>query len=374
MGCEVKGLEGVIAGDTSISTVSSKKDMGLTYRGYSINDLAEHASFEEAVYLLIHGKLPNRKELEEYKAALLKIRGLPDGLKLILEKLPASAHPMDVLRTGCSALGAIEPEADKNDQYRIADRLLACFPYMLCYWYRFHQSGARISHDTGQPDMAGHFLTLLQGKHADELFRKAINTSLVLYAEHEFNASTFSARVTTSTLSDFYSAITAAIGTLRGPLHGGANEAAMKMIKPFHSPDEAESEVLRMLAAKKKIMGFGHRIYKNEPDPRSPIIKEWARRLSEAAGDMGHFQIFERIEQVVFREKKLFANVDFYGALTYKLCGVPTEMFTPVFVLARTSGWSAHIMEQRADNKLIRPNAEYIGPGPRAYVPVDERP
>ncbi len=375
MGCEVKGLEGVIAGDTAISTVG-KKDMGLTYRGYSVEDLSEHASFEEVAYLLIHDKLPNRRELEEYRTALVNMRGVPDRLKVILESLPPSSHPMDVLRTGCSALGAIEPETAEReqDQYRVADRLLASLPYMLLYWYRFHQDGVRISHETGQREMAGHFLALLNGMPPEAILRKAINASLVLYAEHEFNASTFSARVTASTLSDFHSAVTAAIGTLSGPLHGGANEQAMKMITPLHSPDEAEKEILRMLAAKKKVMGFGHRVYKKQPDPRSSIMKEWARRLSAEAGDMGLFSIFERVEEVVFREKKLFANVDFYGALTYHLCGIPTELFTPVFAIARVSGWAAHIIEQRADNKLIRPSAEYIGPEARAYVPLDERP
>ena len=375
MGCEVKGLEGVIAGDTAISTVG-KKDMGLTYRGYSVEDLSEHASFEEVAYLLIHDKLPNHRELEEYRTALVNMRGVPDRLKVVLESLPPASHPMDVLRTGCSALGAIEPETAEReqDQYRVADRLLASFPYMLLYWYRFHQSGARISHESGQREMAGHILALLNGMPPEAIVRKAINASLVLYAEHEFNASTFSARVTASTLSDFHSAVTAAIGTLSGPLHGGANEQAMKMITPLRSPDEAEKEILRMLAAKKKVMGFGHRVYKKLPDPRSSIMKEWARRLSAEAGDMGLFLIFERIEEVMFREKKLFANVDFYGALTYHLCGIPTELFTPVFALARVSGWAAHIIEQRADNKLIRPSAEYIGPEARAYVPLDERP
>ena len=366
-----KGLAGVIAGATAISTVG-KEGMGLNYRGYSVYDLAEKALFEEVAYLLIHGKLPDSRELESYRQRLIVMRGLPDKLKDILEWLPGSAHTMDVLRTACSVLGTMEPETPENDEYRIADRLLAVFPYMLLYWHHFHRNGRRISHESDAPDMAGHFLSLLHGKPAVELHRRAINASLVLYAEHEFNASTFSARVTASTLSDFYSAVTSAIGTLRGPLHGGANEEAMKMVCGFSTPDEAESGVLQMLERRERIMGFGHRVYK-QADPRTPIMKEWSRKLSSEAGDARIFPISERIEEVMSREKGLFPNLDFYSASAFYLCGIPAPLCTPLFVFARTSGWAAHIIEQRQDNKLIRPSADYIGPPPRTYPPIEAR-
>jgi 2-methylcitrate synthase len=368
---KTRGLAGVIAGETAISTVG-KEGMGLHYRGYSVYDLAEKASFEEVAHLLVHGKLPDRRELESYRQRLIAMRGLPDKLKDILERLPGSAHTMDVLRTGCSALGTMEPETAENDQYGIAERLLAAFPYVLLYWLHYHRKGKRISHESGEPDTAGHFLHLLHGKPAAELHRSAINASLVLYAEHEFNASAFSARVTASTLSDFYSAVTSAIGTLRGPLHGGANEEAMKMICRFRTPDEAEAGVLQMLSRRQKVMGFGHRVYKHA-DPRTPVIKEWSRKLSREKGDTRIFAISERIEEVMAREKGLFPNLDFYSASAYYLCGIPTPLFTPLFVFARTSGWAAHIIEQRKDNKLIRPSADYIGPMPREYLPIEAR-
>lgn len=364
------GLEGVVAGETSISTVG-KKGRGLTYRGYAIDDLARQATFEEVAHLLIHGKLPNRENLALFRNRLMSLRSLPAELKTVLEQLPASAHPMDVLRTGCSALGAIEPEATSSE-IPVAERLLASFPSMLLYWHHYQTDGRRISTESGEEGLAGHFLALLHGKKPEELQRRAVDASLILYAEHEFNASTFSARVTASTLSDFHSAITSAIGTLRGPLHGGANEEAMRLISRFGSADEAEQGLLEMLARKEKIMGFGHRVYK-EMDPRSPIIQEWSQKLSEAVGNMLLYQVSERIEKVMLREKRLFPNLDFYSASAYHLCGIPTTMFTPLFVFARITGWSAHVMEQRAANRIFRPIAEYTGPEPMAYLPMDQR-
>jgi 2-methylcitrate synthase len=365
------GLEGVIAGSTAISTVE-KDGKSLRYRGYSIYDLAEHSSFEEVAYLLLYGRLPKQDELEDYKTRLRNLRGLHPTLKTVLEQIPSSAHPMDVLRTGCSMLGTLEPEGPGRTQIAVANRLTACFSAMLLYWHHFANGGKRIVTETDDDDTAGHFLHLLHGKKPDELERRAIDVSLILYAEHEFNASTFTTRIITSTLPDFYSAVTGGIGALRGPLHGGANEAAMELIEQFSTPDEAEKGLLEMLATKKLIMGFGHRVYKIS-DPRSDVIKAWAKKLAAARGDEHLYPVSERIEQVMRREKKLFPNLDFYSASAYRYCGIPTVMFTPLFVISRITGWAAHIIEQRADNRLIRPNADYIGPEPRPYVPVYKR-
>lgn len=365
------GLEGVVAGQTRLSTVGVD-GVGLTYLGYSIEDLAAHAEFEEVAFLLLYGHLPTRDELMQFKVRLASERGVPPSLKSVLEQLPGSAHPMDVLRTGCSALGVLEPEVDFADQYRAAERLLACMPSLLVYWYHFHASGRRIEVEVDADSIADHFLHLLHGRHASEQHRRAMNVALILYAEHEFNASTFAARIVASTLSDYHSAITAGIGALRGPLHGGANEAAMELIDQYQDPDSAERSLLEMLAGKQKIMGFGHRVYK-QCDPRSDIIQNWSKQLCEAAGQQRLYSVSERIEQVMRREKRMFPNLDFYSASAFRCLDIPTAMFTPLFVLSRITGWSAHIFEQRGDNRLIRPAAEYIGPAARPWLPVDER-
>lgn len=366
-----KGLAGIVAGETTISTVG-KEGKGLTYRGFAIEDLAEHASFEEVAHLLHYGKLPSQAELSKYVDKLISLRHLPNHLKTILKLLPKDAHPMDVLRTGCSFLGALEPEKDFKQQYDIADRLLALFPGMLCYWYAYHFKGKEISGESSEKSLGGHFLALLHDGKVDELQRKMMNVSLILYAEHEFNASTFAARVTAATLADFYSAITTAIGTLRGPLHGGANEAAMELISQFDSPDQAETELMVMLANKAKIMGFGHRVYR-DCDPRSAVIKDWANKLGKTPEDIKLYDIASRIESVMWREKKLFTNLDFYSAPAYHFCHIPTSLFTPIFVMSRITGWSAHVFEQRADNRLIRPAADYIGPEATKFIPIELR-
>lgn len=365
------GLADVIAGQTAVSTVG-KEGKGLTYRGFSIDDLASHGSFEETAYLLIYGKLPNQEEFQQYKRKLSGLRRLPAGLLAILEQLPPGTHPMDVLRTGASALAAFEPETESHNQYAIADRLIASSASMLLYWHHFHASGSRIETETDNDSIAGHFLQLLHGHRPSELHEKGLDVSLILYAEHEFNASTFAARVTASTLSDMYSAVTTGIGTLRGPLHGGANEAAMELIEQFADPSAAESGIMQMLRDKKLIMGFGHRVY-SVSDPRSDIVKKWSRKLSEDNGDLSLYQISERIEQVMQQEKKLFANLDFYSASAYRCMGIPTSFFTPIFVISRISGWSAHIIEQRAHNRLIRPSADYTGPERMPWNSIEHR-
>ena len=365
------GLAGVVAGESAISTVG-QKGKGLTYRGYSIDDLAAHATFEEVAYLLHYGQLPTRAELATYTNKLINLRDLPISLKKVLKLIPKNTHPMDVLRTGCSMLGTLEPENDFSQQYDIADRLLAIFPGMLCYWYAYHFHGKEISGQSEERTLGGHFLALLHGHEPQKIQRDMMNVSLILYAEHEFNASTFAARVTAATLSDFYSAITSAIGTLRGTLHGGANEAAMELIERFKTPEEAEKQLIIMLENKAKIMGFGHRVYK-DCDPRSDIIKVWAKKLALAQEDLLLYQISERIEAVMRRDKDLFPNLDFYSASAYHYCGIPTPLFTPIFVMSRITGWSAHVFEQRKDNRLIRPTSVYTGPELRAYTAIDTR-
>ena len=365
------GLEGIIAGKTRLSTVGVD-GFGLTYLGYSIEDLAANAGFEEVAYLLLYGELPNANELAGFVDRLKQGRGIPQALRIVLEQLPASAHPMDVLRTGCSMLGTLEPELRFEDQFRHAERLLACMPSILVYWYQFQNHGRRIDVNLDCDSIAEHFLHLLHGKPVSETNRRAFDVSLILYAEHEFNASTFTARIVASTLSDFHSAITAGIGALRGPLHGGANEAAMELIQQFQNPDIAEKALLEMLARKEKIMGFGHRVYKS-CDPRSDIIQAWSKRLCMESGQEQMYAISERIEQVMRREKRMFPNLDFYSASAFHCLGIPTPMFTPLFVLSRITGWSAHIFEQRADNRLIRPAAEYVGPVLRDWRPIEQR-
>ena len=365
------GLRGQVAGKTALSTVG-KSGSGLTYRGYDVKDLAEQCQFEEVAHLILKGHLPNQAELTEYKAKLKSLRKLPQALKEVLERIPKDAHPMDVMRTGASMLGNLETEADFSQQQDVTDRMLAAFPSIICYWYRFSHDGVRIDEDTDDDSIGGHFLHLLHGKKPNELHEKVMHVSLILYAEHEFNASTFTARVCASTLSDMHSCVTGAIGSLRGPLHGGANEAAMDMIERFTSPEHAEQEMLGMLERKEKIMGFGHAIY-SECDPRNEIIKQWSEKLAADVGDTVLYPVSVRCEEVMWREKKLFCNADFFHASAYHFMGIPTKLFTPIFVMSRLTGWAAHVMEQRADNRIIRPSAEYTGPEMRAVEPIEKR-
>lgn len=367
------GLAGVFAGVTAISTVG-KKGIGLTYRGYDIHKLADHCIFEEVAHLLIYGNLPTKLQLENYKAKLASLRELPEELRRILELIPSQAHPMDVVKTGCAALGTIYPESESNPPEDIFNRLISSFGPMLLYWYHFRKSNTRIN-TAGKPEdtIAATFLRMLHNREPEPLALKTFDVSLILYAEHGFAASTFACRTTASTLSDVYSSITTAIGTLRGPLHGGANEKAMDLISQYNNPEDARVGIEQALARKEKIMGFGHRIYKVS-DPRSDIIKAESVKLSQAPGGKPKLvAISESIEATMRRKKRMFPNLDFYAASAYHQCGIPTNFFTPIFIIARTAGWSSHIIEQRGANKLIRPSAIYQGPGKQLFVPLELR-
>ena len=365
------GLRGQSAGETALCTVG-KTGAGLTYRGYDMSELAEKASFEEVAHLLLKGALPTQAELDVYIAKLKGMRTLPEALKTVLEQIPANAHPMDVMRTGCSMLGNLETEMDFSQQQDATDRLLALFPAIICYWYRFSHDGVRIDTNLEDDGIGSYFLHMLHGEKPSELHAQVMNASLILYAEHEFNASTFTGRVCASTLSDMHSCITGAIGSLRGPLHGGANEAAMDMIQQWSSADEAEAAIMGMLARKDKIMGFGHAIYR-ESDPRNAIIKQWSEKLAASVGDTVLYSVSERVEAVMWREKKLFCNADFFHASAYNFMGIPTKLFTPIFVMSRLTGWAAHVMEQRANNRIIRPSADYTGPEKSDWVAIENR-
>ncbi|WP_286834305.1 bifunctional 2-methylcitrate synthase/citrate synthase [Acinetobacter sp. UBA3132] len=364
-------MRGQVAGKTALSTVG-KSGAGLTYRGYDVQDLAEHCQFEEVAYLIFFGELPTAEQLAAYKAKLKSLRRLPQALKEVLERIPADSHPMDVMRTGVSMLGNLETEKSFAEQQDVADRILATLPAIICYWYRYSHDGIRIDENTDDDSIGAQFLHLLRGEKPNALHEQVMNVSLILYAEHEFNASTFTARVCASTLSDLHSCITGAIGSLRGPLHGGANEAAMDMIENWRSPEEAEREMLGMLERKEKIMGFGHAIYKDN-DPRNGIIKQWSEKLAKDVGDTVLYPVSVRCEEVMWREKKLFCNADFFHASAYHFMGIPTKLFTPIFVMSRVTGWAAHVMEQRADNRIIRPSADYTGPELRKVIPIAER-
>jgi 2-methylcitrate synthase len=365
------GLRGQSAGETAVCTVGAEGN-SLRYRGYDVVELAEQSTFYEVAFMLLKGHLPTRAELEPWKAKLIASRGLPASLREVLERIPAETHPMDVMRTGCSFLGNIEPEGDFSNQLNVAERLLAAFPSILIYWYRFSHEGVRIETQTDDESIGGHFLHMLHGEVPGEIESRVMDVSLILYAEHEFNASTFTARVCASTLSDLHSCITAAIGSLRGPLHGGANEAAMAMIEKYTDVAEAEADVLRMLAAKELIMGFGHAVYRKR-DPRNSIIKEWSRELSELKDNVMLFEISDAIERTMKEQKNMFANADFFHASAYHFMGIPTELFTPIFVMSRVTGWAAHCFEQRSNNRIIRPGADYVGPEARAYVSIEQR-
>lgn len=365
------GLRGQSAGSTKLCTVG-QSGSGLTYCGYDVSDLADNATFEEVAYLLFNGELPTQAELAAYKSELHELRDIPQALKEVLKLVPKDAHPMDVMRTGCSFLGNVEPEVDFSQQRAAANRLLAAFPAIMCFWYQYSHNGVEIDCTSDEATLGGHFLRLLNGTSPSAQHERVMDVSLILYAEHEFNASTFTARVCASTLSDMYSCITGAIGTLRGPLHGGANEAAMDMILQFSSPSDAKEKMAGMLERKEKIMGFGHAIYRTS-DPRNVIIKAWSEKLAKQNGDTSLYDISVACEEFMWDTKKLFCNADFFHASTYNYMGIPTKLFTPIFVCSRLTGWAAHVMEQRSNNRIIRPSADYIGSEPRKVVPIAQR-
>ena len=367
---EGAGLRGQVAGETSLSTVGQVE--GLAYRGHKIELLAEKSCFEEVAYLLLYDKLPNQKELDDYKQLLKNQRDLPDALKQVLQKIPSSAHPMDVMRTGTSMLGNLEPEGEFSNQLNSINRMIATMPSIVTYWYKYSHEGLDIDLVNDEDSMAGHFLHILHGEKPSDLHRKVMDVSLILYAEHEFNASTFTARVCASTMSDIHSCVVAAIGSLRGPLHGGANEKAMELIENWTSKEEAKTRIIEMLDNKEKIMGFGHAVYSIR-DPRNAVIKGYAKELSQLAENDTLYQVAEEVEKVMADEKKMFANADFFHAPAYFYMGIPTKLFTPIFVMSRVSGWAAHCMEQRANNRIIRPSAEYIGVESSDWVDISDR-